>query len=71
VDEAMGYYFRALARRPEATTTRQYLGEAYLQLGDVTRAREQLAEIGRRCGTACEDYALLAQEIARYERSRG
>jgi tetratricopeptide (TPR) repeat protein len=67
VDEAMPYYLRAVATRPNATTTRQYLGEAYLQMGDVTRAREQLAEIGRLCGTVCEDYTLLSAEIARYE----
>lgn len=67
VDEAFGYYFKALATRPDATTTRQYLGEAYLQIGDPARAREQLAEIARRCGTACEDYAALAEEIAKYE----
>ena len=34
VEEAIGYYFKALAKRPDATTTRQYLGEAYLQIGD-------------------------------------
>jgi predicted Zn-dependent protease len=70
VDEAFGYYFKALATRPDATTTRQYLGEAYLQIGDPARAREQLAEIARRCGRTCEDYAALAEEIARYEHSR-
>jgi predicted Zn-dependent protease len=69
VDEAFGYYFKALAIRPEATTTRQYLGEAYLQIGEPGKAREQLAEIARRCGTACEDYTALAEEIARYERT--
>ena len=68
VDEAFGYYFKALATRPDATTTRQYLGEAYLQIGDPVRAREQLAEIAKRCGTACEDYVALADEIAKYER---
>jgi predicted Zn-dependent protease len=68
VDEAFGYYFKAIATRPEATTTRQYLGEAYLQIGDPVRAREQLAEIAKRCGTACEDYVALAEEIAKYER---
>ena len=68
VDEAFGYYFKAIATRPEATTTRQYLGEAYLQIGDPARAREQLAEIAKRCGTACEDYVALAEEIAKYER---
>jgi tetratricopeptide (TPR) repeat protein len=67
VDEAFGYYLKAVAIRPNATTTRQYLGEAYLQIGDVTRAREQLAEIAQRCGTACEDYTSLAEEIAKYE----
>jgi tetratricopeptide (TPR) repeat protein len=70
VDEAFGYYFKALATRPDGTTTRQYLGEAYLQIGDPVRAREQLAEIARRCGTTCEDYTALAEEIARYERAR-
>ena len=70
VDEAFGYYFKALATRPEATTTRQYLGEAYLQVGNPIRAREQLAEIAKRCGVSCEDYASLAQEIAEYEQGR-
>ena len=71
VDEAMGYYFKAIATRPDATTTRQYLGEAFLQIGDPARAREQLAEIGKRCGVACEDYQLLADEIAKFERAAG
>ena len=71
VDEAMGYYFKALATRPDATTTRQYLGEAFLQRGEPARAREQLAEIAKRCGTTCEDYTALAEEIAKYERTAG
>jgi len=69
VDEAFAHYFKALAIRPDATTTRQYLGEAYLQVGDVARAREQLAEIARRCGIACEDYTALAEEISKYEQT--
>ncbi len=71
VEEAMPYYLSAVATRPNATTTRQYLGEAYLQVGDVARAREQLAEIGRLCGTVCEDYTLLSAEIARHEGKAG
>ena len=71
VDEGMTYYYRALATRPDATTTRQYLGEAYLQVGDVARAREQLAEIARRCGTVCEDYTLLSAEIAKHVGNAG
>ena len=71
VDEAMVYYQRVLAAHPDRTTTRQYLGEAFLQIGDPMRAREQLAEIAKRCGAACEDHQLLAEEIAKYERAAG
>jgi len=71
VDEAMAYYQRVLATHPERTTTRQYLGEAFLQIGDPDRAKEQLAEIAKRCGVACEDYQLLADEIANFESRSG
>ena len=67
VDEAMGYYLAVLAAHPDRTTTRQYLGEAFLQLGQPDNAKQQLAEIAKRCGTACEDYQLLAGEIAKFE----
>ena len=42
---------------------REYLGEGYVKMGRMDLAREQLAEIGNRCGTACEEYLLLAQAI--------
>jgi predicted Zn-dependent protease len=71
VDEALGYYERVLTAYPDRTTTRQYLGEAFLQMGNPVKAREQLAEIAKRCGTACEDYQLLADEITAYERTAG
>ena len=71
VDEAMEYYQKVLAAYPDRTTTRQYLGEAFLQIGDPGKAKDQLAEIGKRCGTACEDYQLLADEIAKFEKQAG
>lgn len=70
VDEAMAYYTAALAARPSLTNTRQYLGEAFLQKNLPAKAKEQLAEIGTRCGSGCEDFAALAKAIADYE-SRG
>jgi len=71
VDEGMAYYQRVLAAHPERTTTRQYLGEAFLQIGEPDKAKEQLAEIAKRCGTACEDYQLLADEIAKFQSRSG
>ncbi len=70
LDEAMEFYRRVLAAYPERTTTRQYLGEAFLQMGEPAKAKEQLAEIAKRCGTACEDYQLLAEAIANFERQK-
>src|SRR5262245_37573677 len=71
LDEALVSYQRVLAAYPERTTTRQYMGEAFLQMGEPAKAKEQLAEIAKRCGTACEDYQLLAEAIAKFEDRRG
>src|SRR5262245_32612346 len=71
VEDGMVYYQRVLAAHPERTTTRQYLGEAFLQINQPDKAKEQLAEIAKRCGVACEDYQLLADEIAKFENSSG
>jgi tetratricopeptide (TPR) repeat protein len=39
VDKGIEYYHQALAIDPNFTKARQYLGEAYLQKGDVAKAR--------------------------------
>lgn len=65
VDEAIAYYTAALGINPDLTSTRQYLGEAFLQKGDRAGAERQLAEIARRLGTSCEHYTALAAAIAR------
>jgi len=70
VGEALGYYDRALAANPNMTSTRQYLGEALLQAGEPAKAKQQLEEIAKRCGTACEDYQELASAIAAFESGR-
>ena len=64
VDEAIAYYAAALSADSSLTNARQYLGEAYLQKGERAKARDQLAQIGRLCGTSCEDYRLLSAAIA-------
>ena len=64
VDKGIDYYHQALAIDPNFTKARQYLGEAYLQKGDVAKAKEQLMEIAHRCGGPCDDYELLVKAIA-------
>ena len=63
VDEGIGYYLKAVSLDPSYTLVREYLGEAYVIKGDLESAREQLAEIEKRCGTTCEPYEDLAQAI--------
>ena len=56
MDEALGYYHAAIAQNPDFSLVREYLGEAYIQLGQLESAREQLTEIERICGgRACSE----------------
>lgn len=69
VDAALPYYARALSLDPDYAVARAYLGEAHLARADLARARAELAEIARRCGTACPEYDDLAGHVSRYEAS--
>ena len=62
MDEALGYYRAAIAQDPDFSLVREYLGEAYIQLGLLEQAREQLSEIERICGgRECGEYRKLAE----------
>jgi tetratricopeptide (TPR) repeat protein len=64
MDEALGYYRAAVAADPDFSLVREYLGEAYIQLGLLEKAREQLSEIERICGgRECGEYGQLANLI--------
>lgn len=64
----LGYYQEALRINPDYVLAREYLGEAYLTLGDLASAKDQLNEIHKRCGKGCREYSLLSQELARFEK---
>ena len=63
-EEALAYYHRALAIRPDYVRVREYLGEGYVALGRIGEARGQLTLIAAECGTGCEEYRALAAAIA-------
>jgi len=71
VDKALPYYHKALSLDPNYVLAREYLGEAYLTKGDLASAKDQLAEIQQRCGTACTAYVHLAGHIAAFEAKSG
>ena len=64
IETGIAYYQQALAIDPDYVLAREYLGEGYVAAGNVELARQQLQEIGTRCGTNCEEYLELAEVIA-------
>jgi len=66
-DEALKHYDRALTIDPDYVVARAYLGEAMLEQGDISRAKAELDEIERRCGTTCEEFVTLSLQIAKFE----
>jgi tetratricopeptide (TPR) repeat protein len=69
IQVGLGYYEEALRIDPNYVLTREYLGEAYLTLGDVASAKNQLSEIEKRCGKGCDEYTALADQIAQFNKS--
>lgn len=63
----LGYYQEALRISPDYTQAREYMGEAYLQMGDLAGAERQLGEIEQRCGRACDDFVELSDRIRAYK----
>ncbi len=64
MDEALTYYQAAIAQNPDFSLVREYLGEAYIQLGQLEQARAQLTQIERICGgRTCGEYGQLAKLI--------
>lgn len=66
VDEGIAYYRKALALDPDYVRAREYLGEGYLQKGDLESAKRELREIYDRCGTDCREYRMLSEAIVHH-----
>ena len=67
VDVGMRYYQAALERNPQHKGVHEYLGEAYLQKDDLSKAEIMLKKLGKICGTDCEPYRQLDAAIADYK----
>jgi len=68
VDRGIKFYKQALAIDPRHVGANEYLGEAYLQKGDLTSAKSQLDKVEAICGGRdCDEYQDLAEEIRKYE----
>lgn len=68
---AIPIYQKALAIEPRHRGAHEYIGEAYLVLGDLTRAKEHLARLDKLCFLPCSQYADLKKAVQAYEASGG
>ncbi|KAA0122499.1 tetratricopeptide repeat protein [Methylobacterium sp. P1-11] len=61
---SLTYYTKALDLRPDFKAAREYLGELYVEMGDVAKAKDQLVALGELCPGGCEERAGLEKAIA-------
>jgi len=71
LDTAFAYYRRALELNPRHRGAHEYVGEAYLMVGDLPRAEEHLTALRKICLLPCEELGDLEREIAAYKKKAG
>jgi Tfp pilus assembly protein PilF len=63
-DLALRYYYSALALQPKHIGANEYLGELYVVMGQVDKAKERLAILQAACGANCVQARELSDMIA-------
>ena len=66
LDDAFENYGRALELDPRHLGAHEYIGEAYLMVGDLAKAEEHLATLRDICAS-CEETEELAEAIAHFK----
>jgi tetratricopeptide (TPR) repeat protein len=65
------HYEEALRIDPKHLGAHEYIGEAYLQTGNLAKAKEHLAALDKLCFFGCEEFTDLKTAVAKYERAHG
>jgi tetratricopeptide (TPR) repeat protein len=61
---ALTFYKKALDYDADHKGAREYLGELYVEIGDLPKAREQLAVLTKLCPRGCEEREDLEKALA-------
>ena len=61
------HYNEALRIDPKHRGAHEYLGEAYLMVGNVEKAKEHLAQLDKICFLPCSEHKQLKAAIAAYQ----
>jgi len=62
--QAYTFYRKALDFDPEHKGALEYLGELYVETGEVEKAKQSVAALKRLCPSGCEELSDLEQAIA-------
>jgi Tfp pilus assembly protein PilF len=64
------HYNEALRIDPKHRGAHEYIGEAYLMVGNVAKAKEHLGALDKLCFFPCVEYTDLKKAIAEHEKKR-
>lgn len=67
MDLVFRHYNEALRLDPKHRGAHEYLGEAYLMVGNLDRAKRQLKALDDLCFFSCAEFTTLKKAIADYE----
>lgn len=67
MDLVFKHYNEALRLRPDYRGAHEYIGEAYLMVDNLPKAKEHLSVLDRLCTFGCEEYTELKKAVAGYE----
>jgi tetratricopeptide (TPR) repeat protein len=68
---ALPLYQKALAIDPKHKGAHEYIGEAYLMLDNLPKAKEHLRTLDKLCFFPCGEYRDLRRAVEAYEKSGG
>jgi tetratricopeptide (TPR) repeat protein len=63
------HYNEALRLDPKLKGAHEYIGEAYLMVGNVAKAKEHLGQLDKLCFFSCSEHSDLKKAIAEYEKT--
>jgi Flp pilus assembly protein TadD len=63
LQRAEGFYLKALKLSPKHKGANEYLGELYVEIGQLDKAKQRLEVLEGVCGTGCEEYQDLKAAI--------
>lgn len=68
---SLPYYQKALAIDPRHRGAHEYIGEAYLMLDNLPKAKEHLRALSSLCFITCSEYRELKRAVEAYEKTGG